>query len=85
MATGEEIIELAANHIGEKYILGAFAPKNNANYKGPWDCAEFVSWCIFQVSGLKVGMRNDDAYTGYWQEDMVTKYSVLKVFMYIGF
>jgi N-acetylmuramoyl-L-alanine amidase len=69
MPTGNEILELATTHIGERYILGARVPFGNPNYKGPWDCAEFVSWCIFQISGLKVGTRKDDAYTGYWKTD----------------
>jgi hypothetical protein len=69
MPTGNEIIQLATMHIGERYILGAKVPFNNPNYTGPWDCAEFVSWCVFQVSGLKVGVRKDDAYTGYWKTD----------------
>ena len=28
-ATGEQILDLARTHVGEKYILGSFAPKNN--------------------------------------------------------
>ncbi|RDB03671.1 peptidoglycan-binding domain-containing protein [Runella aurantiaca] len=79
MATGDEMIELAAKHLGEKYILGAVAPKDNANYTGPWDCAEFVSWCVYQVSGIKVGMRNNDAYTGYWKEDIATKCRTISI------
>ncbi len=79
MQTGFDILTLAARHIGEKYILGAVAPKNNPNYKGPWDCAEFISWCVFQRTGLSVGMRNNDAYTGYWKQDIATKCSVISI------
>ncbi len=77
-ATGEMLVQLAAKHIniGEKYRLGAMVPKNSANYQGPWDCAEFVSWCIFQVAGILYGCENNqddparaDAYTGYWERD----------------
>jgi hypothetical protein len=39
----------------ERYVLGAFAPKDNANWTGPWDCAEFASWVTFQASGLLLG------------------------------
>ena len=76
MATGKEIYDLGTKHTGEKYILGAMAPKNNSNWKGPWDCAEFVSWCVYQVSGKLYGCEKNngnpgsaDAYTGYWGRD----------------
>ena len=72
--TGEDMLALARQHIGEQYILGARAPMANASWKGPWDCAEFVSWCVYQASGILFGTepRNDpmraDAYTGYWAQ-----------------
>lgn len=69
MATGQQLIEKALLHQGEKYILGARAQFNNPNYKGPWDCAEFVSWIIFQTTKKRIGMRDGDAYTGYWAAD----------------
>lgn len=70
--TGEDVLALARRHIGEVYKLGARAPMANAGWKGPWDCAEFVSWCVFQSSGILFGTqpRNDpvraDAFTGFW-------------------
>ena len=77
MATGENILQLAARHVGEPYILGALAPKNNANWRGPWDCAEFTSWCVFQVAGKLYGCDNNngnpsraDAFTGFWSRDV---------------
>lgn len=75
MATGDELLALAAQHVGETYILGARAPKDNAGWIGPWDCAEFASWCLFQVSGKLFGCDQNqkpstaDAYTGFWQRD----------------
>ncbi len=73
---GSDILRIAAKHIGEPYILGALAPKNNAKWKGPWDCAEFASWCVFQAAGILYGCEKNDAdpavadsYTGYWQRD----------------
>jgi hypothetical protein len=72
--TGAGVLTLAAEHIGERYILGARAPMASPNWKGPWDCAEFVSWCVYQHSGILFGTqpRNApmlaDAYTGYWGE-----------------
>lgn len=77
MATGEDILKIAAKHIGEKYILGARAPMNNPKWTGPWDCAEFTSWCVFQVSEILYGTSNNsgdpakaDAFTGFWRRDM---------------
>jgi N-acetylmuramoyl-L-alanine amidase len=73
-ATGDAVLTLARLHVGEPYILGARAPMANAAWKGPWDCAEFVSWCVYQSTGVLFGTRplNDpvlaDAYTGYWAE-----------------
>lgn len=77
-ATGERLVEIARRHcnIGERYVFGAFVPKNDAEARGPWDCAEFVSWCVFQAAGFLYGCeKNDgdprraDAYTGYWERD----------------
>lgn len=75
MATGNDLLALAAQHLNERYVLGAMVPKDNAGWKGPWDCAEFASWCLFQVCGELFGCdqnRNPataDAFTGYWQRD----------------
>ena len=74
--TGKDILKIGNKHIGEAYILGSQVPKSNKSWKGPWDCAEFVTWIIFQVSGRLYGCNNDlgnpdmaDAYTGYWRND----------------
>ncbi len=55
-------------------------PKNDLNWKGPWDCAEFISWLVFQEGGVLFGCTDDaanpaqaDAYTGAWQRDVGTK------------
>ncbi|MGH7807282.1 MAG: peptidoglycan-binding protein [Thermodesulfobacteriota bacterium] len=68
------ILDLASKHLGEQYVLGARAPMTDSNWKGPWDCAEFVSWCIYQTSGILYGTepQNDpvraDAFTGFWTQ-----------------
>lgn len=76
MATGTDLLELAGRHVGEEYRLGAVAPKNNAGWRGPWDCAELTSWCVFQVSRKLYGCDNNngsparaDAFTGFWARD----------------
>src|SRR5437016_6245750 len=75
-ATGDQLVRLGRRHLGESYVLGALAPKDNARWTGPWDCAEFASWLVFQVAGLLYGCARDDgdpsnadAYTGYWDRD----------------
>ena len=71
-ATGDDILAVARQHLGEAYVLGARAPMANAAWSGPWDCAEFASWCTYRASRVLFGTqpRNDpmlaDAYTGFW-------------------
>lgn len=76
MSTGKDLVKLGDRHRGEPYILGAFAPKDNPNWKGPWDCAEFASWLTFQCAGVLVGCVDTakapalaDAYSGAWMRD----------------
>lgn len=76
MATAARLLKLARTRLGEEYRLGALAPKANPNWHGPWDCAEFTSWCVYQVTGQLFGCRprrgdpdRADAYSGYWAED----------------
>lgn len=72
----KNLLELAASRVGQPYILGSLVPKDDPNYAGPWDCAEFCSWAVYQVSGKLYGCLNDDgnpatadAYTGFWKRD----------------
>lgn len=76
MATGAQIVELGIKHQGEKYQFGALVPKNDKDYAGPWDCAEFASWLVYQVSQRLYGCANNegdpggaDAYSGFWGRD----------------
>lgn len=76
MDSGTDLVALGIKHVGEIYRLGAFAPKDNAKWKGPWDCAEFASWLVFQSTGVLVGCTNNmadpsraDAYSGAWARD----------------
>src|SRR5256885_7563275 len=68
---GERILQLGRRHIGESYVLGSLAPKNNPRWTGPWDCAEFASWLVFQAAQALYGCACDsnhpagaDAHTG---------------------
>ena len=76
LPSGNDIVSLAFKHIGEKYVFGAQVPKNVKDYKGPWDCAEFASWLVYQITDKIYGCVNDnvdpakaDAYTGSWDRD----------------
>lgn len=72
--TAADVFNLAIKHQGEPYILGARAPLTNPQWKGPWDCAEFASWCLFQVTGVLFGVMprsnpvTADAFTGFWAD-----------------
>jgi hypothetical protein len=75
MATGAELVTIALPHVGEEYE-NVLVPKNNANWHGPWDCAEFASWIVFQGAGILYGCVDDhanpalvEAYTGAWKQD----------------
>lgn len=75
MPTGKGILERARAHVGEIY-RNVLVPKNDPDWSGPWDCAEFASWLVFQESGQLYGCTNPDgdpakteAYTGAWRRD----------------
>jgi len=79
MAVGRDLVVLARRHVGERYD-NVLVPKNHRGWKGPWDCAEFTSWCVFQVAGFLYGCTDDagdpattEAYTGAWQHDAKTR------------
>lgn len=77
MPKGTDLLAVAGRHLGEKCVLGAPVPKDHPNWKGPWDCSEFVTWCVFQVSGRLYGCTQKDAgppataraYSGAWADD----------------
>lgn len=86
MTTGNDFVKLGNKHVGEMYKLGAFAPKDNGKWKGPWDCAEFASWLVFQTTGLLVGCTDNganpasaDAYSGAWARDAATSHRSISI------
>jgi N-acetylmuramoyl-L-alanine amidase len=86
IATGDQLFDLAALHIGDKYILGTLVPKNNPNWTGPWDCAEFASWLHFQIGSVLYGCDRDvgdpstaDAFTGYWKRDAMLLGNIVSI------
>ena len=50
MVTGAQLLALAETRIGEKYV-NVQVPKDNRHWRGPWDCAEFASWLVYQATG----------------------------------
>ena len=70
MANAAALIQLAGTRVGEVYHLGAVVPFDNANWHGPWDCAEFATWLVFQTTGRLFGCTpSGEAFTGGWQSD----------------
>lgn len=75
MTDGEKMLNLAITRIGERYV-NICVPKNNSNWHGPWDCAEFMSWLVYQTKGFLYGCVDNsgnpatvEAYTGAWKHD----------------
>jgi N-acetylmuramoyl-L-alanine amidase len=87
MTNGNDVLKFALQYVGSKYVLGAVVPKNQANYKGAFDCAEFVAYCNFQTFGILYGCDTDnvanaakaDAYTGYFERDAKTEGLMISV------
>jgi hypothetical protein len=84
--TGDDIIALGDKHVGEPYLFGAKVPKNDANYKGPWNCTEFVSWLYYQTFNILYGCVDDhgdpggpDAYSSCWARDARTLGQIITV------
>jgi len=75
MITGNDLLRLAETRIGQKYA-NVLVPKDNPNWSGPWDCAEFASWVVFQKVRKLYGCTDNqskaavaDAYSGAWARD----------------
>ncbi len=75
MASGKDLLKLAETRLGEKYV-NVPVPKDNPNWHGPWDCAEFASWAVYQTVTKLYGCVNNagnpatvEAYSGAWVRD----------------
>lgn len=74
---GKDVIAFALQFVGRPYVLGAVVPKDQADYDGPFDCAELCAFSNFQTFGFLYGCSTDDekkaaiadAYTGYFGKD----------------
>jgi hypothetical protein len=74
---GADVLEIGASRVGQTYVFGANVPLNNAHWSGPWDCAEFASWCVYQAYGLVFGagrpktVASAEPFSGYWHDEAV--------------
>jgi len=86
MATGQEIVDIAATKLDQDYVFGAQVPLDDVNWSGPWDCAEYCSWAVYQVSQIIYGCTNNqslparaDAWTGSWKRDARTLGQIISI------
>ena len=71
MKTGQDFLNLAATRLGEDYVYGAEVDLDDPDWHGPWDCAEFVTWVVKQVTGKTYGITEDgEPWTGAWLSDI---------------
>jgi N-acetylmuramoyl-L-alanine amidase len=76
MITGKDLLNEAEKHLGEPYVLGADVPLvQGDNYHGEYDCAEFATEVVQEVTGKIYGAmepdsKNPDPWTGAWYADM---------------
>jgi hypothetical protein len=75
MPTGTDLLHLAETRLGEKYV-NILVPKDNPAWHGPWDCAEFASWVVYQQLHQLYGCIDNhgnpaitEAYSGAWARD----------------
>ena len=74
--SGAGLVQRARRHIGERYV-NTQVPKDDPDWHGPWDCAEFISWLVYQEAGILYGCVDNnappakaDSYTGAWKSDL---------------
>ena len=71
---GAAILDIAKRHLGQDYRFEPTPDYNNPNWPGPFDCAEYVSYCVYRAYEIPYGVAKDpvkkyNAYSGYWQRD----------------
>lgn len=75
MIPAHELCTFAGTLLGSAYVLGALAPKNLRGYRGPFDCAEYASYVVYQTAGQLYGCApgatdpaKANAFTGFWYD-----------------
>mgnify|MGYP005840164555 FL=1 len=86
MAKGIDLYEAAVSRLGCDYVLGVVVPKNDARWRASFDCAELLSWAVYQTTGRLYGCIDDnaspvtaDAYTGSWAKDAKSLGKIISV------
>ena len=71
--TGQRLMDVARPHTNsvlldsvDDYVLGSSVDYTSATQDGPWDCAEFVAWCIKQAYGKGIGIIGDASQPWTW-------------------
>jgi N-acetylmuramoyl-L-alanine amidase len=75
MITGKDFLDLMQTRLDEKYVYGADVDLEDSDWHGPWDCAESVTWTVYQKTGTIYGALdrhgdNPDPWTGAWASDV---------------
>ncbi|WP_421723155.1 cell wall hydrolase [Bauldia sp.] len=71
---GATILGVAKRHLGQKYRFTPTPDYDDPDWQGPFDCAEYASYCAFRAYRIPYGVVPDPAkrynsYSGYWQRD----------------
>ncbi|WP_157182295.1 cell wall hydrolase [Methylobacterium sp. WSM2598] len=71
---GATILDVAKQHLGKKYAFTPTPQYDQPDWPGPFDCAEYVSYCAFRAYDIPYGVVIDpiskyNSYTGYWKRD----------------
>lgn len=86
MFKGMDIITVGSSRIGQAYVLGANVPLDKPTHNGPWDCAEFASWCVYQAyEGMRFGFKpvgniaHAEPYSGHWYDQALKQGRIISV------
>lgn len=71
---GSTILDVAKRHLGQAYKFTPTPDYDDPDWQGPFDCAEYASYCAFRAYKIPYGVVSDPAnrynsYSGYWQRD----------------
>ena len=71
---GAAILDVARRHLGQEYAFTPTPDYDDPDWQGPFDCAEYASYCAFRAYGIPYGVvanaaKRFDSYSGYWQRD----------------
>ena len=68
---GEKFVRLASAKLfkadgrtPQEYVFGAVVPMNDPDWMGPWDCAEYCSWSVYQGMRLIYGCTEIELLVG---------------------